>query len=463
MASSTLSRFAIQSRLSRAPNSFVTIYATIVAFCTYFCMYAFRKPFAAGHYEGLKFLGTTIDLKTAFVISQILGYTFSKFVGIKLCSEANRFRRVQLLIASIVWAELALLLFAVIPGPWKVAAIFLNGFSLGMVWGLVVGYLEGRRTSEIQLVGLSCSFIIASGVVKDVGKALMTDYGITEWWMPFVTGLVFLPGFLLFSFLLHQVPEPSDQDIVQRVKREPMDARRRWAFMRQFFAGIVLLLVFYFFLTAYRDFRDNYMVDIFQELGFAEDPAIMTSTELPVAFGVMIALASLNLIKRNRTALVTTFAIMTLGVLLLGGGTLLLDAGLIRGDRWMVLTGLGTYLAYVPYGSILFDRIVASTRVVATAVFTIMLADAVGYTGATGVQLYKDLVQTEATRLDFFRHFSYAIAAGGAILLILSSVYFLRKSQSEGLAAVRPEVQPDDGQPSGGEDATDDDCALAAS
>ena len=62
------------------------------------------------------------------------------------------------------WAELAMVLFAIVPNEWKVVAILLNGFPLGMIWGLMVRYLEGRRTSDILLAGLSCSFIIASGV-----------------------------------------------------------------------------------------------------------------------------------------------------------------------------------------------------------------------------------------------------------------------------------------------------------
>jgi hypothetical protein len=43
------------------------------------------------------------------------------------------------------------------------------------------GIFEGRRTSELLLAGLSLSFIIASGVVKDFGRALM-DGGVAQWW-----------------------------------------------------------------------------------------------------------------------------------------------------------------------------------------------------------------------------------------------------------------------------------------
>ena len=49
-------------------------------------------------------------------------------------------------------------------------------------------------------------------------------------------------------------------------------------------------LLVYFFVTAYRDFRDNYGVELFAELGYGAEPTIFTRTEVPVAFGVMAIL-----------------------------------------------------------------------------------------------------------------------------------------------------------------------------
>src|SRR5438046_9383519 len=106
--------------LARAPAPVFVFYATAAAFCTYFCMYAFRKPFAAAKFEGLHFFGTTIQLKTAIVISQIIGYALSKFIGIRVCSEAREDQRAGMLLLLICWAELALLLFAIVPGEWKI-------------------------------------------------------------------------------------------------------------------------------------------------------------------------------------------------------------------------------------------------------------------------------------------------------------------------------------------------------
>jgi len=423
-------RSRVTKWLESVPGPVFVLYAIAASFSTYFCMYAFRKPFAVGQYAGLK-LGD-IELKTALVISQIIGYALSKYIGIKVCSEATRGRRAASLVFFILWAEAALVLFAVVPPGLKLIAIFLNGLPLGMVWGLVVWYLEGRRTSELLLAGLSCSFILASGVVKDIGKHLMDAYHISEWWMPASTGLCFLPLFLASVWLLNQLPAPSAEDVAARVERETMDAARRVSFVRTFLPGLLLLLVSYFFLTAYRDFRDNYAVEIVKGLGFLERAAIFSKAEMIVAFGVLVPLALLVLVKDNRLALGGAYAIMTGGMALMGLSTLLFDAGKVDGFWWMTLVGLGSYLAYVPVGSVLFDRLIAATRVTGTAVFAIYIADAIGYTGSIGVQLYKDFARTSESRLGFFKDFTYFLSAAGVVLLAASYAYLARKKVREG-------------------------------
>ena len=417
--------------LDGSPSWVLVLFAIGASFSTYFCMYAFRKPFSAGTYEGLSVLGTQIDLKTAFVVSQIVGYTLSKYLGIKLCSEVTRGRRLGMLLGLVVIAEIALLLFAVLPTQLKPLALLANGLPLGMVWGLVVWYLEGRRTSELMLAGLSCSFILASGVVKDVGRWLMDAHGVSEFWMPFATGLVFLIPFVISTLLLDQLPDPDTDDREARTHRRPMDRAQRLNFLRRFFAPLVLLFVCYFFLTAYRDFRDNYGVEIFNELGYGATPGIFSRTETWVAFGVLVPLALLFCIRDNFRALLAAFTLMTAGAAALGVSTLLLDNGAISGLTWMILVGIGSYLAYVPYGSILFDRMIASTQVIGTAVFAIYVADSLGYTGSVAVQLYKDLVAAEATRLAFFRSFTYALSVGAATLVLISAVLILRRCRAQ--------------------------------
>lgn len=44
---------------------------------------------------------------------------------------------------------------------------------MAWLWGIMVMYLEGRRTSEVLLMGLYLSVMVASGVAKSIAAAVM--------------------------------------------------------------------------------------------------------------------------------------------------------------------------------------------------------------------------------------------------------------------------------------------------
>ncbi len=419
-----------ESRLTRwltnaSPGLFAA-YAVTMAFTTYFEMYSFRKPFAAAHYSADTFWG--LDLKSALIVSQLMGYALSKLIGVKFNSEMPPQRRAWALVLLIVWAEVALVLFAVLPPEGKVVALFLNGLPLGTVWGVVFSFLEGRQTSEILGAGLSCAYVVASGAVKSVG-ALLLGYGISEAWMPSLTGLLFLPVFLAAVYGLSLIPPPSAADVSARTEREPMNKAERRAFTRRYLPGLLLLVIVYLFLTSYRDFRDNYAAEIWADLGHDPQAGVFTLTEIPIAMSVMVVLGLLYLVKNNKRGLLLTYVIMGTGALMVGVSTLLFDGGSIGPRTWMILVGLGLYLGYVPYGSVLFDRTIAALGTVATAVFLIYISDAVAYAGSVGIVLYKVLGQADISKLQFFRYFSYAMSAACVVFLAISGSYFLRRAK----------------------------------
>lgn len=175
--------------------------AGAAAFCTYFCMYAFRKPFTAGTFEDQEIWG--LGLKTVLVISQLLGYMLSKFIGIKVVSEMSPRYRAAGILGLILFAELALVGFGLTSPPWQVCMMFLNGLPLGMVFGLVLAYLEGRRHTEALSAALCSSFIVSSGVVKSIGRWLLLNFEISENVMPMIVGAIFFPPLLLSVWLLH--------------------------------------------------------------------------------------------------------------------------------------------------------------------------------------------------------------------------------------------------------------------
>ena len=235
------------SKLSRSLAAspdwvFVTV-AVLAAFSTYFCMYGFRKAFAAASFEGaeIAMFGLVLDLKLALVIGQVLGYAASKFIGIKVNSEMTRGRRGLALFLCVLASQFSLVAFALVPPEFKVLAIFCSALPLGMVWGLVFSFLEGRSLTDLLGAGLCCSFILASGFAKSVGAWVM-QAGVSEEWMPAVAGLFYLPPYCLAVWLLRRLPHPTEVDVARRVDRQPMGKVERRAFLKRYGFGIACLM-----------------------------------------------------------------------------------------------------------------------------------------------------------------------------------------------------------------------------
>lgn len=428
----------------RESYAFTAAHLTLAAFGAYFCMYAFRKPIAVARFDGATFLGTGVELKTALLVGQVVGYALSKYLGIVVCSALGARARAATLVGFVVLAEFALVLFAVVPDGWKAGAMFLNGLPLGMVWGLVIRYLEGRRSSEVLLSGLSISFIVSSGVVKDVGLWTMDGWGVSEAWMPAVTGSIFILPFVACVALLEAARPPDAQDVAARRERTPMSGVERRAFLRRYALSLAPLLLLYLFLTAYRDFRDNYGIEIFAQLGYADSPALFTRAEAPAGLAVLVAMGLLVLVRDNVRGLLATYGLMGLGLVIVLGTTLAFRAGQVSGMTWMVGVGVGSYLAYVPVGAVFFDRLTAIGGSAGTAVFGIYVADAIGYTGSVGTQLFKDLGAATLSRADFFLDFSVGLSILGLVCLTASAwAVFRAVSREAGQGTVSAITAPE--------------------
>ena len=405
-------------------------YAMTMAFGTYFCMYAYRKPFTVATFEGMEMWG--VDYKILLIISQVLGYMLSKFFGIKIISELKKDNRVQLLVTLILAAELALLGFAVVPLSYKYLFLFLNGIPLGLIWGIVFSYLEGRRTSEMLGAGLCASFIVSSGFVKSIGKIVMDDWGYSEFWMPFVTGVIFFLPLLIFSFFLEKIPPPSVTDVAEKTKRIPMARAQRISVLKQYFLGIVLLIGFYMMLTAYRDFRDNFAAELWESLGYGNTPVVFTLSEIPIAVLVLLSLGLTMFIRDNEKAFRIYHWMLFFSTLMVGVVTWLFTHGQLNPAVWMILVGVGLYVCYVPFNCILFDRMIAVFKVEGNAGFLIYIADAFGYLGSVSILLYKNFGQPDLSWLTFFVNGSYLLCLFGLVLVGGSYVYFFTKKKPNG-------------------------------
>lgn len=415
----------ITSWLSQTNALNFTLYTSISAFCLYTCIFALRKTFGVATYEGLQLWG--VDYKIWMVISQVVGYMLSKFIGIKIVSELGSNSRAKGILLMVSIASVSWLFFALTPQPYNLIFLFFNGLPLGMVWGLVFGYLEGRKFTEVLGASLSVSFIFSAGFAKTVGGFIMADWGTSEFWMPFVSACLFFPPLLLFLWLLDKIPPPTAEDEALRTKRQPMTGKERIRFTLTFLPGLVLLVLTYMLLTAFRDFRDNFSAEIWKLLGYGDKPFVFTKTEVPVTIIVLIVIASLMIIKNNYKAMIINHIIVLIGMMTVGLSTLAYEKDIIGPTAWMVLVGMGLYFGYIQFNSIFFDRLIATFRYVSTVGFLIYLADSFGYLCSVGVLLYKEFGNSNLSWEKFFIQGGYILSIAGSILIILSLLYFHSK------------------------------------
>lgn len=412
----------VRRKLENAGTLWFTVYASLATFCLYTCVYALRKTFTAATFEGLSYLG--ISYKVWLITFQVVGYGLAKFAGIRVIAEMRSNSRATGILAMSAIAAFSWLLFAFVPPPYNLIFLFTNGFPLGMVWGMVIGYIEGRRMTEALGASLAVSFIFSGGLCRSVGGFLMRDWGVSEFWMPFTASCLFAVPLLLFLWLTAQMPPPSPLDERLRTKRQPMDAAARKKFLKTFLPGIILFVLAYMLLTAFRDFRENFASDVWKALGYGDSPAIFTRTETPVSLAVLLIMGGLMFIKSNKTALLVNHVIIIAGMILIGVSTMLFERQVIGATLWMIFIGTGLYMGYVPFNSIFFDRLIATFQYVGTIGFIMYVADAFGYVGSVGVLFFKEFFGGDMSYMDLFISGGYATSIAGTALILSSLGYF---------------------------------------
>lgn len=409
------------SRERRRRRLFWMLWSAVAAFSTYFCMYFFRKPFTAASFDGSVVWG--MKFKDLLVCSQVLGYMVSKFIGIKVIAEMPPQRRAIGLLMLIGLAEVSLVMFGLLPRPWNAACLFFNGLPLGMVFGLVVGFLEGRQLTEAMSAGLCASFILGDGVTKSLGAWLLSR-DVSEEWMPSLAGLLFAIPLCAAVAMLAQIPPPAADDVAARTERVTLGRTERWRLFANYAGGLSLLAVMYLAMTVLRSFRADFAPEIWRGLGEPIQSSTYLRSELVVAIGVLIVNGSAVLIRDNRRALFASLATCISGFALVVVALLSHQAGWLSGFSFMVLLGLGLYLPYVAMHTTVFERLLAATRERGNLGFLIYVADAGGYLGYVAVVLIRNFAKLGDNALQFFLTTSWIVALISLVCLVGSWWYF---------------------------------------
>ena len=409
------------------------ILAAAAAFCTYFCMYAFRKPFTAGTFDGQDVFG--FGLKAVLVLSQLCGYMVSKFIGIRVVSGMRREYRGIAIVGLILAAETALVGFAFAPTTLKVVMLFLNGLPLGMVFGLVLAYLEGRRQTEALSAALCASFIVSSGVVKSVGRWLVQECGVSEFHMPMLTGLIFLVPLGLSVWVLSQTPPPNAEDRMLRRERNPMDRAQRRQLLGTYGPGLALMILVYVALTVIRTVRDDFAVEIWRDMGASTAPTVFAQSETVVAIFATALNAAAIYVAHNLTAIRITVGMMCASFGLSAIAVWMQSTGTMAPFTFMVVCGIGLYMPYVAFHTTVFERLIATSRCPGNLGFLMYVADAAGYLGYAFVIVGGAAWRPEGSILPFFRTSLLVVAASSIFALIAALLYLERVLRADAASA----------------------------
>jgi MFS family permease len=396
-------------------------------------VFGFRKSFTVATFDGMEIGG--YSYKTLLVLSQMLGYMLAKFYGIKYISELKRHSRGRIILVLSAIAWLCWLFFAVIPPPYNIAFLFINGFPLGMLWGVVFSYVEGRRSTDFIGATLAVSFIFASGFVKTVGAWLMVNFNITEFWVPFYTGLVFVAPLVIFVYMIEKIPQPDREDVADRMIRVPMTSENRKEFVKMFLPGLVACILIYSFATIFRDIRDNFGAEMWKEMGFFDKPELFSQTEIPITIIVLVLIGSMVLIRDSFKAFMLSHLFIAIGFIFAGLSSYLFINGLLPPVWWMTIVGLGLYMVYIPFNSVFFDRFIATFKYAGNVGFLIYLADSFGYVGSIGVLMSKEIFKVKLNWVTFFSNSVIILSILGLVLTIFSSIYFMDKYRTLALKA----------------------------
>jgi hypothetical protein len=250
---------------------------------------------------------------------------------------------------------------------------------------------------------------------------------VSEFWMPFVTACIFGVPLLLFYWLMERAPHPDAEDIAERTVRKPMTSEERKDFLKTFGPGVVSFVLIYLLLTILRDLRDNYMANMWNELGYASNAGVFAKTETITSLIVLALIGTLVFVRNNFKAFRIIHVLLLLSFAVTFIASLLFKSNLISGAIWMQFTGLGLYIGYILFNSVYFERLLATFKIAGNVGFLIYLADAWGYLGSVSVMLSKEFLKTELSWVNFYSTLAVVCASVGFIAAVYCFSYFLKK------------------------------------
>lgn len=412
----------------RFSDALLILWAGGAALLSYSLVYALRKPYTAASFEGVDFFGT--DYKVAVTTIQILGYVIAKFFGIKLISELKKERRFKFFVCSAVAAEAALVGFGLLAPPFNVAAMFLNGLSLGCMWGVIFSFIEGRKVTDMLASLLGVSMVFSSGVAKSFGLFAMNEMHVGQFWMPAVIGAFALPLLVFMGYMLKRLPHPTEEDIALRNERVTLDGNGRKLLFRSYAPILTLLFVGNFMLLVLRDIKEDFLVNILDMSN--QSSWLFAQVDTIVTLVILGIFAAFIFFRSNIRALMCLMGLVIAGCLVMTYVSLNYEALDWQPVVWLFVQSLCLYIAYLTFQTIFFDRFIACFRIRGNVGFFIAIIDFIGYMGTVTLLSTKEFLNFDMEWFALYNHMACAVGAVCAVLFTVAAVLIYKRYSAQG-------------------------------
>ena len=335
------------------------LWAGGAALLSYSLVYALRKPYTAASFEGLEFFGS--DYKVAVTTIQILGYVIAKFFGIKIISELKKENRFRFFVGSAVLAEAALVGFGLLDTPWNVIAMFVNGLSLGCMWGRDIQFYRRTESNRHSGKPVGCKH----GVQFGRGEKLWVVCHERNAHQPVLDACghrrFALPLLVLMGYMLKRLPQPTAEDIALRNERVTLDSKGRKALFLKYAPILTLLFVGNFMLLVLRDIKEDFLVYI---LDMSNQSSWMFARIDTIVTLIILGIFALFIFFRsNIRALLWLMTLVIAGCLTMTYVSYHYDTLDLSPVMWLFIESLSLYIAYLTFQTVFFDRFIACFRI----------------------------------------------------------------------------------------------------
>lgn len=405
-------------------EALLILWAGGAALLSYSLVYALRKPYTAASFEGLTLFDC--DYKVAVTTIQILGYVIAKFFGIKIISELKRENRFRFFVGSAILAEVALVGFGLLNAPFNVIAMFVNGLSLGCMWGVIFSFIEGRKITDILASLLGVSMVFSSGLAKSFGLFVMNDLHVSQFWMPALIGGLALPVLVFMGYMLKRLPHPTAEDIALRNERVVLDGKGRKSIFLKYASILTLLLVGNFLLMTLRDIKEDFLVNILDMDN--QSSWLFAQVDTIVTLIILGIFALFVFFRSNIKALMCLMALVIAGCLTMTYVSYHYETLDLSPVGWLFIESLSIYIAFLTFQTLFFDRFIACFRIKGNVGFFITLIDFTGYLGTVTLLSTKELLGIDLDWFSLFNHIACIVGGLCTILFSVAAVLILRRN-----------------------------------